>query len=267
MNPHWIVPDWHAPAGVRALCTTRAGGVSPAPYDSMNLGGHVGDWGYNVMANRNALRRALAARPVYLSQVHGSDAVTLVADTPDGTQADACVTTQAGLACTVIVADCLPVLFASACGRVVGAAHAGWRGLAGGVLESAWHAVAAQLAGITGGTSSDTAARDAAAAAHVWLGPCIGPRAFEVGEDVLRAFVAVDPAAEAAFTPGRPGKYLADLPGLARQRLRALGLTRFDGNDGSDAWCTVADRSRFFSFRRDGPTGRMAACVWIDRGA
>jgi len=246
-------PDWPAPAGVRSLCTTRMGGVSVPPYDSLNLGDHVGDDPAAVQANRRVVRQATGARPVFLQQVHGARVVALSGATPDGTQADGCISTQPGVACTIMVADCLPVLFADSLGRAVAAAHAGWRGLAGeggiGVLEQT-HAQFKAAAGAGGETLA-------------WLGPCIGPAAFEVGDDVKAAFEAHDPLASAMFRPHTPGKWLADLQGLARLRLAALGITRIYGNDGSDAWCTVGNPSRFFSHRRDRVSGRFAACIWL----
>lgn len=249
-----LIPDWPAPPGVRAICTTREGGVSALPYDNLNLGDHVGDDPAAVRANRNLLAQATGVRPVFLQQVHGAQVVALSVDTPDGTNADGCVTTQPGMACTIMVADCLPVLFADSRGRAVAAAHAGWRGLAGeggaGVLENT-HAQVRAAAGAGGEMLA-------------WLGPCIGPTAFEVGDEVKAAFAAHDPASAALFRPHAPGKWLADLQGLARLRLAALGITRIYGNDGSDAWCTVGNPSRFFSHRRDRVSGRFAACVWID---
>jgi YfiH family protein len=257
VHADWLIPDWPAPAGVRAVFTTRAGGLSDAPYDSMNLGDHVGDLPAKVVANRALLRQALGRRAVFLQQVHGNEVLVLDAAMDDGLQADACVTKDAGVACTIMVADCLPVLLATEDGAMVAAAHAGWRGLAGGkdgkgVLESVHAAM-------------KTDARILA-----WLGPCIGPSAFEVGAEVKAAFESTQPEAARQFVPTGAGKYLADLPGLARLRLQALGITDIHGNDGSDAWCTVLNPSRFFSHRRDagptgngfGTTGRMAACVW-----
>jgi YfiH family protein len=257
VHADWLIPDWPAPAGVRAIFTTRAGGLSAAPYDSLNLGDHVGDLPAKVAANRALLRQALGHRAVFLQQVHGSEVLALDAATEDGRQADACVTKDAGVACTIMVADCLPVLLATEDGATVAAAHAGWRGLAGdkngkGVLESVHAAM-------------HTDARILA-----WLGPCIGPSAFEVGAEVKAAFEAATPEAARLFVPSGAGKYLADLPALARLRLRALGVIDIHGNDGSNAWCTVLNPSRFFSHRRDagptgngfGTTGRMAACIW-----
>ncbi|MDB5947872.1 MAG: hypothetical protein JWQ33_2898 [Ramlibacter sp.] len=257
MHSDWLTPDWPAPARVRAICTTRQGGVSSPPYDSLNLGDHVSDDSGRVAKNRQVFAQALAARPVFLQQVHGSRVVRVAAATPDGTQADGCVATDAGIACTVMVADCLPVLFTNTEGTVVAAAHAGWRGLAGaagrGILENTVDAFreAAQLAG--GSEDSELLA---------WLGPCIGPQAFEVGPEVKQAFESVDAAAAAMFTPHAQGKWLADLAGLARLRLAALGVTRIHGNDSDAAWCTVSNPSRFFSHRRDRVCGRFAASIW-----
>ena len=253
-DARWIVPDWPAPARVRAICSTRAGGVSPPPYDSLNLGDHVGDAPEAVAANRKLFGAALQARPVFLSQVHGWAAVPLAIDTPDGTQADGCITAESNIACTIMVADCLPVLFTTANGSAVAAAHAGWRGLAGdgkrGILET----VCEQLLRETGSTPSEVLA---------WLGPCIGRRMFEVGAEVKAAFEANDPQAGELFRPRDDGKWLADLQGLARRRLAALGVSQIYGNDGADGWCTVTNPSRFFSYRRDRVCGRFAAAVWL----
>lgn len=258
IDPRWLVPDWPAPSNVRAVCTTREGGVSHGRYESLNLGDHVGDLIADVAENRHRLGQAIAARPVFLQQVHGTGVVTLDAESEpvrgDATVADACTATEVGLACTIMVADCLPVLFTDESGQRVAAAHAGWRGLAGGVLEEAARCFAPEpQAGPARGDSRVIA----------WLGPCIGPKAFEVGEEVKAAFEAHAPEAASCFKPaGVPGKWLADLPALARQRLRAAGVDAVYGNDGSDTWCTVGNPSRFFSHRRDGVSGRFAALVW-----
>jgi polyphenol oxidase len=244
------------PAGVGAWMSTRAGGHSAAPWDSFNLGDHVGDAPDHVQANRQLLADTLGVRPVFLRQVHGTDAIELDPGTPDGAVADACFTFEHGLACTIMVADCLPVLFWDAQGRWVAAAHAGWRGLAGqegvGVLESLWVNLNAR-----GATPAQT---------RVWLGPCIGPAAFEVGPEVRRVFVTQQPEVASAFRPGRGDRWLADLPALARSRLRRMGLVEVLGNDGSPDWCTASRPVPFFSHRRDavllGSTGRMAACIW-----
>ena len=244
----WLVPDWPAPASVRAVCTTREGGVSLGSFQGLNLGGHVGDDPEKVQANRACLRDALGVQPVFLEQVHGTQVLTLNAQSVDGASADACTTTERGIACTIMVADCLPVLFTDEGGRRVAAAHAGWRGLAAGVLERTVEAFEAE-----GGASELMA----------WLGPCIGPDAFEVGDEVRAAFESVSPAASACFRPaGTPGQWMADLAGLARQRLRAAGVTRLHGNDSSEPWCTVHNPLRFFSHRRDRVSGRFAACLW-----
>ncbi len=286
------VPDWPAPQGVHALCTTRQGGHSAAPYDSLNLGNHVGDDPAAVLANRQVLQSALqartpGARATFLSQVHGVDVVNIDLSTADGTEADACATTVAGAVCTIMVADCLPVLFAHRSGAVVAAAHAGWRGLSGergwGVLESAFKrfsaltlagsapgAIKNEALGLGASPRSGTAAPSVAADTLAWLGPCIGPQAFEVGTEVRAAFCDADPGAQACFVP-RPdasGKFLCDLAGLARRRLQALGITHIYGNNSTAPWCTVANASIFFSHRRDsvalGGSGRFAACIWRD---
>jgi YfiH family protein len=246
-------PDWPAADNVRAACSGRDGGVSQPPYDTLNLGDHVGDDPAAVAENRRRFAEALQARPVFLKQVHGRGVVTLGRATPDGTEADACWTTERGVACTMMVADCLPVLLADRRGRAVGAAHCGWRGLAGsagaGVLEALW----SNMREVVGD----------AAEVLAWLGPCIGPEAFEVGPEVRAAFLEGDAAAAALFRPHGQGKFLADLPGLARRRLNALGIRAIHGNDGSPPWCTVSNRSSFFSHRRDHVSGRFAAAIWL----
>src|SRR5512139_3916172 len=248
-----ITPEWSVP-GVGALMTTRAGGVSPPPWDTMNLGDAVGDDPQAVEENRRRLVAAIDAAPVLMRQVHGCEVVRLTAadaERPAGAiVADAAVTDELGVACVVQVADCLPVLFTLDDGRAVGAAHAGWRGLAGGVLEAPLRS----LCGLGGGAPSRVRA---------WLGPCIGPRHFEVGADVLQAFgVEPRPADAVAFrwTPRPDGapRWHADLLALARQRLQRAGVTWIGGG----RWCTADNRSRFFSFRRDGVTGRHAAAIW-----
>lgn len=258
-----IVPDWPVPAGVRAVFTTRSGGVSRPPFDGFNLGDHVRDDPASVVANREQLRSITSpAAPVFLQQVHGTHVAHLDADTPDGTEADGCVVRAgAGVAATIMVADCLPVLFSCASGRAVAAAHGGWRGLAGGVIEATLRA----LRDVGSDTTKPLRADDVSIVA--WLGPCIGPQAFEVGPEVVDAFVKLDAGAIECFKSQSGGKYLADLPGLARRRLQAAGVSSVHGNDGSPEWCTVTQSFRFFSHRRDavrlGSTGRMAACVWF----
>ncbi|HUW50586.1 MAG TPA: peptidoglycan editing factor PgeF [Sulfuricella sp.] len=244
MNKDWIIPDWPAPANVRALQTTRTGGVSTGAYASLNLGDHVGDDAAVVASNRAILRAALPAEPVWLKQVHGN--VVADADRAVGIpEADAAVARKADAVCAVMTADCLPLLLCDESGTVVGAAHAGWRGLAGGVIEAA---VAAMNV--------------APVSLLAWLGPAIGPQAFEVGEEVRQAFLAHDPDAHHAFVPRSSlteQKWLADIYLLARQRLGLLGVTRVYGG----SLCTFNDAERFFSYRRDGATGRMASLIWL----
>ncbi|WP_036595395.1 peptidoglycan editing factor PgeF [Ottowia thiooxydans] len=266
-NSDWIVPDWPAPSGVRAVFTTRSGaqmeeGASSPPWNRFNLGDHVGDDAGHVAANRAALRQILKAQPIFLNQVHGVAVASIDAGTPDGTIADGAVSAHRGVSCTVMVADCLPVLFTDTAGSVVGAAHAGWRGLAAGVLE---HTASALRALATRTLTADRGPHESIEL-MAWLGPCIGPASFEVGAEVRQVFVDSDPGASACFVASKTGKYLADLPALARRRLEANGVARIYGNNGSSHWCTVEESSRFFSYRRDQPvsggTGRMAACIW-----
>ncbi|MEP7101567.1 MAG: peptidoglycan editing factor PgeF [Burkholderiales bacterium] len=251
MHPDWLRPDWQAD-GVGGLMTTRQGGVSRAPFDSLNLRVAVGDDPHAVAQNQRLLADAIGATPVWLNQVHGARVVRLTgADLGVDAaihDADGSVTTEPGIACAAQVADCLPVLFAAPRGRAVGAAHAGWRGLAAGVLE----ATLAQVC-----EAADCAPEEV----QTWLGACIGPQQFEVGPDVLEAF-GTSPVANDSprFIAKSPGKWYADLPALARGRLRAAGILAIFGG----AWCSVSEPSRFFSFRRDRVTGRMAAVVWID---
>jgi hypothetical protein len=265
--PHAWHPDWPAPHGVHALFTTRAGGVSRAPFDSLNLGDHVGDAPKAVATNRATLASVLGAQPVFLQQVHGSEVIRLNAGTPHGTQADACLSAEPGRACTIMVADCLPVLFTDIRGSQVAAAHAGWRGLAGqagfGVLEATFDAMVVQAQSVDPRRSRARIAAETL----VWLGPCIGPRVFEVGGEVRAAFLTIDAEAATCFQAMPADKWLADLPALAIRRLRAMGVTRCYGNDSSAPWCTFTQSSDFFSHRRDavrlGSSGRMAACIWI----
>jgi polyphenol oxidase len=241
--------DWHAPPGVRAAFTTRQGGVSAPPWDSFNLGVHVKDSPQAVAANRARLRQIanLPGEPAWLSQVHGVNVVDLdkAGDLLAPPIADAAIAHDRGRVCTIMVADCLPVLFASRDGSRIGAAHAGWRGLAAGVLEKTVTAL-----GLPGSQLS------------AWLGPAISREHFEVGDEVREAFVAADAGATMAFEKNARGKWQADLVALARRRLEALGVTDVSGGE----WCTVADRERFFSHRRDsrsgGNSGRMAALIW-----
>jgi YfiH family protein len=253
-HPDWLVPDWGA-EGVGALMSTRHGGAGTGAFATLNLRDGLGDDPAAVAANRERFASSLGGVPVLLNQVHGARVVRLgFEDAQPGApvhDADASLTTVPGIACVVQVADCLPVLLAAPQGRGVAAAHAGWRGLAGGVVDRTVEA----LCEATGSTPAQLRA---------WLGACIGPGRFEVGGDVLRAFGA-DPQAlgdTPRFRAHADGKWMADLVGLARDRLQALGVQSVSGG----RWCTVEDASRFFSFRRDRITGRMAAAVWIDRG-
>jgi polyphenol oxidase len=238
----WIVPDWPVPRRVRALITTRNGGVSSGPYASMNLGLRVDDDASRVAANRRALRQFLPAEPSWLHQVHGTKVVD-AANITDPVEADASIVASPGCVSAIMVADCLPVLFARRSGSAVAAAHAGWRGLAAGVIENTVRALDADPQNLL-----------------AYLGPAIGPAAFEVGAEVRDAFIAVDPAAAGAFHAYKPDKWLADLFALARQRLASAGVTRVYGG----GHCTYSDPARFFSHRRDKVSGRMAALIWID---
>lgn len=247
---HWLVPDWPVD-GVSALMTTRHGGLSTGRFESMNVGSTVGDDPVVVARNRARLAGVIGANPVYLQQVHGTRVIQLdddsVLDPGWRAEADASVTTRPGRVCCVQVADCLPVLFAASHRRGVGAAHAGWRGLAAGVLERTLQVLC-------------EAARCDASQVQCWLGPCIGPRNFEVGGEVLGAFGAAAAAPGNEFIATRPGKWLADLAALAGKRLRTAGVRSVRASGA----CTYADSDRFFSYRRDGATGRMAAAVWIE---
>ncbi|WP_414058432.1 peptidoglycan editing factor PgeF [Pseudomonas sp. HR96] len=235
-----LIPDWPAPANVKACVTTRAGGVSVGAHAGLNLGDHVGDDRQAVAENRRRLCAAIQAQPAWLSQVHGVNVVP--ADPTQVVEADGCWTTTPGIACTAMTADCLPALFCDRAGRRVAAAHAGWRGLANGVLEATVQAMAVAPEEIL-----------------VWLGPAIGPRNFEVGSEVRATFVAHHPQAESAFSAGeQPGKYIADIYALARIRLAAVGVTAVYGG----GLCTIEDE-RFFSYRRENPTGRFASLVWL----
>jgi purine-nucleoside/S-methyl-5'-thioadenosine phosphorylase / adenosine deaminase len=238
-----LYPDWPAPPAVRAFVTTREGGLSTGPYASLNLGDHVGDEAAAVAANRRLLRTCLPAEPLWLRQVHGVDVADAGVACVGLPEADAAVARHPGRVCGVLTADCLPVLLCDTSGGVVAAAHAGWRGLLGGVLERTVEAMAVPPEQVL-----------------AWLGPAIGPAAFEVGAEVREAFVAEDPCAAAAFQSGvMPGKWWADLPALARQRLARQGVLRVHGGDS----CTYRDGRRFFSYRRDGVTGRFGSFIWL----
>ncbi len=243
MLKHFIVPDWPAPASVKSLMSTRHGGVSTANYASNNLGLHVGDEERHVVENRRRLRALLPEEPKWLSQVHGA-AVVAAHQVQGVVEADGAWTNQPGVVCTVLVADCLPVLLCDRAATVVACAHAGWRGLAAGVIEHTLEAM--QKPG------SEVLA---------WLGPAIGAEVFEVGQDVYDAFVERDSAACVAFRHRPNGKYLADIYALARLRLKRAGVMAAYGA----GYCTVSDAQRFYSFRRDKTTGRMAALIWLDK--
>lgn len=254
MSASWALPDWPVPGGVRALSTFRTGGSSTAPYGSLNLGAHVGDRAEAVAENRRSLRAAagLPTEPVWLEQVHGVRVADLDAalgpggDGPVG-PADAAFTRLPGRICAILTADCLPVLLASDSGDLVGALHAGWRGLAGGVIEAAVAALTA-----AGGIS-------AGGRLLAWLGPAIGPKHFEIGTEVREALLAADPGAEAAFVANPQGRFMADLGALARRRLNTSGIDRIYGG----GECTFAAADRYFSYRRDGVTGRQATLIWL----
>jgi polyphenol oxidase len=244
MNPHpdWIVPDWPVSSRVRALITTRSGGQSRGSYATFNLGAHVGDDPDAVTHNRELLRAALPADPIWLHQVHGTQVLdaTAVSGIPT---ADAAYTTVRHVVCAVQTADCLPVLLAARDGGAVAVAHAGWRGLAAGVIEATVEAMRAHSGGFI-----------------AYLGPAIGPQAFEVGGEVLEAFCAADPEGAKAFGKTGEGKYHADLYALARQRLRRAGVEEVYGG----GFCTYRERERFYSYRRERDTGRMASLIWIE---
>lgn len=238
----WVLPDWPAPATVRAMQTTRRGGCSVAPWDSLNLGDHVGDDPACVLVNRARLRSRLPGEPAWLKQVHGTQVVEAMPGVSPVIEADAAFARQSGAVCVVMTADCLPVLFCNRAGTVVAAAHAGWRGLQAGVLEATIAAMAVAPGELL-----------------TWLGPAIGPARFEVGDEVRAAFIGSNPGAAEAFVPSSPGKWLADIYLLAKHRLRAAGLTSIHGG----GLCTVSDGERYFSYRRDGVTGRMATLIWL----
>lgn len=247
-GPELIEPDWPAPPRVRALSTARRGGFSGPPYASLNVGMHVGDDPARVMRNRASVIKCagVTTQPGWLDQVHGTTVADFDAANPDRHRvpptADASVTTQAGRVCVIMTADCLPILFADLAGSVVAAAHGGWRGLAAGVVEATVAAICER-----GVAPGDLIA---------WLGPAIGPAAYEVGSDVADAV-----GSSAALVPGRRGHWQLDLYGLARERLVARGVGHIHGGD----WCTHSEPERFFSHRRDGVTGRHATMVWLER--
>jgi polyphenol oxidase len=242
-----LTPSWRAPAHVRALCTTRKGGISLPPWEALNLGGHVNDNPDHVAENRNRLAAftGLDATNIgWLNQVHGTGVLELTPDNVDSIpEADASYTRHPGIACAILTADCLPVILADTDGTIIGAAHAGWRSLCGGVLENLITAMAVPPSNL-----------------QAWLGPAIGPDSFQVGPEVRQAFLDHNPEADQAFTPSkqRPGHYLANIYQLASQRLKAAGVASISGG----SLCTVNDSDWFFSYRRDGETGRMATLIW-----
>ena len=238
-----IYPDWPAPANVKALQTTRQGGTSFAPYDSLNLGERVADNPMHVATNRQALNRFVPTEPVWLKQVHGIQVID-AAEASRLPQADAAYARVPNAVCTIQTADCLPVLLCDEAGSVVGAAHAGWRGLLGGVIEATVTAMQAPPNRLM-----------------AWLGPAIGPQAFEVGSEVRDAFIAHNAQAMQAFIAKPNAKWLADIYLLAKQRLHKLGIEQVYGGD----FCTYTDQARFFSYRRDGVTGRMASMIWLEK--
>ena len=240
----WIVPDWPAPPRVRAFVTTRSGGVSEGAYASMNLGMSSGDDAQRVARNREIVREILPEAPRWLAQVHGTDVLELDRDEPAGRpKADAAVSRTRNRVCAVLTADCMPLLLCDLRGDAVAVAHAGWRGLAAGVVENAFRSLGAQ--------AQETIA---------WMGPAIGPAAFEVGPEVREAFVAHDARAASAFIGHKPGKFMADLYALARQRLEAVGVRGIFGG----GFCTYADADRFFSYRREKQSGRMGTFIWME---
>jgi YfiH family protein len=247
-TPAWFEADWPAPPGVRALTTLRSGdGVSPPPFDRFNLGLRCGDDPALAQRNRDRLADwlALPSPPHWLQQVHGAGVLRFdAAPAPGGDEpeADAAVTSAPGVVLAILTADCLPVVFAARDGSEVAAAHAGWRGLAAGVLEA-----------------TVAAMRTPPARLAAWLGPAAGPQAYEIGAEVREAFLARDAAAAAAFAPTRPGHWRVDLYALARRRLAAAGVSGVHGG----GLCTISDPARFFSHRRDGRSGRLATLAWI----
>ena len=239
----FIYPDWRAPKNVRAVTTTRVGGVSRGPYESFNLGDRAGDDPECVRRNRALLRATLnlPSEPVWLKQVHGVSVVDAAA--PAGATADGAWSGTPGVVCVVLTADCLPVFLCDREGTKVALVHAGWRGLAAGVIEAGVRAL-----GVPGENLL------------AWLGPAIGPQSYEVGDDVRNAFIGVDPDAARAFAPRAAGRWLADMYTLARQRLAALGVREIHGG----GRCTFRERDKFFSYRRDGVCGRMASLIWLN---
>ena len=244
LNGNFLSPVWPAPENVRALVTTRQGGVSEGVFSSLNVGAHVGDVAEHVAENRARVQSAVSVPLAYLNQTHSPDVVQAAESVSSALDADASVDRSGKAACAVMTADCLPVLFCDRAGTVVAAAHAGWRGLAAGVLENTVAAMQADPADIL-----------------AWFGPAIGPDAFEVGQDVWDAFCRKLPEAKTAFRSIGEGKYLADIYALARLTLAKIGVTAVYGGE----HCTVLERNNFFSYRRDGQTGRMVSLIWLEK--
>lgn len=244
LHPEWLVPDWPAPRRVRAFVTTRAGGVSTGEYASMNLGRHSGDDAEKVARNRLIVRERLPAMPRWMAQEHGAEVADLdrLAEDEVAT-ADAATASVPGRVGVVLTADCMPLFLCDERGHRVGVAHAGWRGMAAGVIENTVRALGAEPAKLM-----------------AWMGPTIGPAAFEVGPEVREAFVATDPGAAVAFVRHKPGKYMADLYALARLRLQSAGVARVFGG----GFCTYLEADRFFSYRRQQKSGRMGAFIWME---
>ena len=251
LQSSFITPNWPAPANVKALQTTRNGGISAAPYNSLNLGNHVNDNPMHVAHNRQLLSQFLPSEPVWLSQVHGVNVVD-AAETDCQPNADASFTRRKNVVCVTMTADCLPILLCDQAGTVVASIHAGWRSLCDGVIEA------------TVSKMTTDASQLMACDLMAWLGPAIGPNAFEVGSEVRAQFIAKDAKAALAFHPFKE-KYLADIYKIASQRLNNLGITQIYGGgiDQNEYWCTFTQKEQFFSFRRDGATGRMATLIWL----
>ncbi|MGF1801614.1 peptidoglycan editing factor PgeF [Vibrio gigantis] len=243
-----IIPNWNAPNNVKAFASTRVGGFSTDAYQGLNLGTHVGDDASLVENNRTWLKQQanMPTAPIWLNQTHSTDVVTVLQSTADILDADGVFTTAKGVVCSTMTADCLPVILTDTKGTQVAAVHAGWRGLAGGILENA----VAKFSNL-----------DSENKIIAWLGPAIGKQAFEVGDDVLKAFISFDPQAKLAFkAKPEPGKWLANMSQLAKQRLEKVGVSEVTDSN----LCTFADADAFYSYRRDGITGRQATFIWLD---
>ena len=243
-NSDLIIPNWPAPANVKALQTTRVGGISHAPYNSLNLGSHVKDDPLHVAHNRQLLSQFLPSEPVWLNQVHGVNVVD-AAQTDCVQDADASFSTRKNVVCITMTADCLPILLCDNAGTLVASIHAGWRGLCDNVIEAAIAKLPVKPANLM-----------------AWLGPAIGPNAFEVGAEVRAQFIAQDGQAQAAFNP-HGDKFLCNIYQIATQRLNNCGINQIYGGGISADFCTHTQKEQFFSYRRDGITGRMATLIWL----